>query len=141
MAGGGKFGEESAERVGARDESVRTLLPGIMEMVLRARSTRNVRNPAKLPTSIPIVAYPLVITTKSSQFHGLRRYVYLFSTNPLAIIFITISAEYITRKMYLERTKLASDLMRWRRLRFMSFYQFSLGVSFLSRCKCYKYYF
>lgn len=31
-------------------------LPGIIDTVLRARSTRNVRKPAKLPTSIPIVA-------------------------------------------------------------------------------------
>lgn len=31
-------------------------IPGIIETVFNARNTRNVRNPAKFPTSIPIVA-------------------------------------------------------------------------------------
>lgn len=69
------------------------MLPGIIDTVFNARKTRNVRKPAKLPTSIPIVAYPLVITTKSNQFHGFRKYVYLLSTKPLAVILITISHE------------------------------------------------
>lgn len=67
-------------------------LPGIIDTVFSALSTRNVRKPAKFPTSKPIVAYPLVITTKSNQFHGFRKYVYLFRAKPLAMILITISA-------------------------------------------------
>lgn len=85
-------------------------LPGRMEIVFKARNTRNVRNPARLPTSIPMVAYPLVITTKSNQFQGFRRYVYLFNMNPLAMLFIIISAVYMAKKIYLEQRKKISNL-------------------------------
>ena len=67
-------------------------VPGMMETVLRARSTRKVRRPARLPTSMPMVAYPEVMTTKSSQFQGFLRYVYLLRMKPLAIDLIIISA-------------------------------------------------
>lgn len=80
-------------------------LPGIMDTVLSALNTLNVLRPARFPTSIPIVAYPLLITTKSSQFQGFRRYVYLFNINPFAIDFITISAVYTARKKYLQHNE------------------------------------
>lgn len=77
-----------------------------METVFNALSTRKVLNPAKFPTSIPIVAYPDVMTTKSSQFHGFLKYVYLFSMKPFAIDLMIISAVYIARKMYLKPNKI-----------------------------------
>lgn len=79
-------------------------LPGSMDIVLSARSTRNVRSPARLPTSMPIVAYPLEMTTKSSQFHGFRRYVYLFRMKPLATLLMVISQVYMAKKTYLKQT-------------------------------------
>lgn len=86
------------------------ILPGIIDTVFRALSTRNVRKPAKFPTSMPMVAYPDVMTMKSSQFHGFRKYVYLFSINPLDIVLITISAVYIAKNMYLEKHEFKKNI-------------------------------
>lgn len=63
---------------------------------------------------MPIVAYPDVMTTKSSQFQGFRKYVYLLRINPLATALIIISAVYIARNANLkEKEKYLNAFLLW----------------------------
>lgn len=59
------------------------------------------------------------ITTRSKQFHGSRRKVNSFQTNPLADIFINISPVYMPVKRYLRKNmyiRVTKVLMRLRHI-------------------------